>query len=277
MLRKTAVLVGSTTLLLPSLHLTAQNPPLRLELANVAAKPQAGDVRLVTPGDGYLMLLHVVGGRVRVIFPVKTGGPSALHAGDYTLDQLGIDMPWDHGRSAGVIVAAWSPTVIRTHEFVRYGHWAVSDLSRKAFTADPAIATIDLVTRLGATPGAVASVEYGSIGGVAAPVETASRSYAPRNADDYPWKVYQNLVRILNNCPSADWDLNGEPCAARQVSPRPSRHAASPEEPGQEPGDRPGRPVYNPPPPVRSTQPPRVERPAPPPPNPPAPGRKQPL
>ena len=276
MLRKTAVLAGSAILVLAPLHLAAQDAPLRLELASVTGKLHADNMRLVTPGDGYLMLLHVASGRVHVMFPVTTGGPSALPAGDYTLDRLGIDMPWANGLGPGVIVAAWSPTLIRTNEFVRYGHWAVSDLSRKAFTADPAVATIDLVTRLGATPGAVASVEYGSIRTFGAPRETASRSYAPGNADDYPWKVYQNLFRILSNCPSADRDLNGEPCGRREPL-YPGRRIAPPAEPEQEPVDRPGRPVYSPPPPVTPTPASRVERPAPPPPNPPAPGRKQPL
>jgi hypothetical protein len=204
------------------------------------------------------MLVNVVNGKVQVLFPIRTGGSSAIAGGDYSLDQLGINIPWVNGLGAGVIVAAWSPTPIRTDQFVRYGHWAVSDLERKAFLEDPAVATIELVTRLGATPGSVTSVEYGSIRTVAEPRETASRSYFASNRDDYPWKVYQNLIRIQGpaRCSSGSRDVTGagEVCSGPPEPPRSSpRRVVEP------------APVYDAP---SSLQSPAATRAAPPPPAP---------
>jgi hypothetical protein len=240
MLRKTAILAGSVVLLVTPPHLAAQDAPIRLELNEVAFRPEPAHVRLVIPSDGYLMLLHVADGGVHVMFPVKPGGSAALAAGDYTLDQLDIDLPFDNGRRAGILVAAWSPTLIRTDKFVRYGHWAVSDLSRKAFSQDPAVATIELITRLGATPGSVAAAEYGSIRSVGVPQETVSLSYAAAtNPDDYPWKVIQNLIRMDGRvlCPSGTRDVTGagEACTGPPDRPRSSPRATPMVEPAYVP------------------------------------------
>jgi hypothetical protein len=215
-------------------------------MAETAHRPEPADVRFVTPRDGHLMLVHVANGNVRVMFPVKTGGSSAIAAGSYTLDQLGVRIPWANGRGAGVLVAAWSPTPIRTDRFVRYGHWAVSQLDRKAFLEDPAVATIELVTQLGATPGSVASVEYGSIRSVADSWETGSRSYVASRGDDYPWKVYQNLLRIQGpaRCASGTRDVTG---AGEFCSPPPEPPRSAPRvRREQEPVDVPSRPPIAP-------------------------------
>jgi hypothetical protein len=269
MLRKSAGLAGSVILLAAAFPLAAQESSLRLEVEEVAVKPEPSQVRLVTPEDGYLMLLHVADGGVRVMFPLKIGGSPALPAGHYTLDRLGIDMPWDNGRNAGMIVAAWSPTPIRTGEFVRYGHWAVSELSRRAFKEDPAGAAIELVTRLGATPGAVAAVEYGSIRTMAASRETSSRTYSRASGDDYSWKVIQNLIRIEGraNCPSGTRDVTGagESCSRLSDQPRNFPRVA----PSAEPAYVPPHPLQSPatarsaassPPVTPSSPPPAAER-----------------
>ena len=267
---RSAVVAGSVVLMAAPLHLRAQDAPVRLEMIETAYRPEPSEVRLMTPTDGYLMLVHVANGKVRVLFPIRTGGSSAIAGGDYTLDQLGISIPWANGRGAGVIVAAWSPTPIRTDQFVRYGHWAVSDLERKAFLEDPAVATIELVTRLGATPGSVTSVEYGSIRTVSEPRVTASRSYFASNRDDYPWKVYQNLIRIQGpaRCSAGSRDVTGagESCSAPPEPPRSSPRRVvepasvyDPPRPLQSPASR---AAPSPPPPAsRPATPPPAERP----------------
>ena len=267
MLRRSTVVAGSVVLMAAPLHLPAQDAPLRLEMAETDHRPEPADVRLMTPRDGHLMLVHVANGSVRVMFPVKTGGSSAIAGGNYTLDQLGIRIPWANGRRAGVLVAAWSPTLIRTDQFVRYGHWAVNDLERKAFLEDPAGATIELVTQLGATPGSVASVEYGSIRSIADSRETSSRSYVSSTRDDYPWKVSQNLIRIQGpaRCTSGTRDVTGagETCSPPPEPPRSAPRVSR----DQEPVDVPSRPPIAPAAARSSLPPPPAPRPEPPPPS----------
>ena len=266
MLRSTAVLAGSAFAWLAPLAVAAQDAPLRLEISTNEYAPRLSDIRLVAPGDGYLMVLHVAGGRVRVMFPRKVGGSSAIAGGDYTLDRLDVNVPYVFGKGGGIIVAAWSPSRIRTEEFVRHGHWAVSDLDRGAFSADPAVATVELATQLGATRGAVAAVEYGAVG--TAP-EQVIRTYVRDPRDNYQWRVYQNLVRIQGPlpCPAGTRDVTGagESCS----SPADSRRSAPRARPAQV-----GEPAYVPPRPLQSPDairssppsPPATSRPANPPP-----------
>lgn len=276
MFRRTAVVAGVLFGVAP-FSVPAQDAPLRLELVFQEEDPRAADIRLVTPSDGYLLLLHVSGGSARVMFPAKPGSSSALASGEYNLDRLGTDLPWANGRGAGILVAAWSETPIRTNEFVRYGHWAVSDLSRRAFTEDPAAATIALATKLGATPGMAVAVEYGS---VARSVGGESENLAIRRirrdgSDNYDWLVYQNLARIQGTCPSGTRDVTGarEFCSPPPPPPRERSLRPIAPVPTSEPGERPSRPVYSPPP---ANPPPSIAptRPATPP---PSSGGKRPL
>jgi hypothetical protein len=279
MFRQAAVLAGGLLGLLASRPLMAQDAALRLELVQ-GEQPRTRDISLVTSRDGYLLLLHVASGSVRVMFPVKPGASSIFPSGEYNLDRLGGEIPWANGRGAGIIVAAWSESLIRTDEFVRYGHWAVSDLNRRAFIEDPAAATIALATRLGATPGAAAAVEYGSIGASSqgAPSENqAIRTIRQDGSGSLEWLVYQNLIRIQGRCPSGTRDVtgSGEYCSAPQEAPRASPLRPVTDLPRTEPADRPSRPVYRPPP-VNPPPAAAPSRPATPPPSGGKPG-KQPL
>jgi hypothetical protein len=271
MLRTTAVLAGSAFAWLAPLAVAAQDAPLRLEISENEYAPRLRDIRLVAPGDGYLMVLHVTGGQARVMFPAKVGGSSAIARGDYTLDRLDVNVPYVFGKGGGIIVAAWSPSRIRTEDFVRYGHWAVSNLDRGGFSADPAVATIKLATQLGATGGAVAAVEYGSIR--TAPHEMISHTYVRDPTDNYQWRVYQNLVRIQGPlpCPAGTRDVTGagESCSSSADSRRSAPRARPVQE--REPPYVPPRPLQAPDA-IRSSPstPPAASRP----PNPPAPEAK---
>ncbi len=157
-----AVLAAALALM-SSASLPAQAEPLELTVSfSPAAK--APDVRLATAADGYLMLFHVAGGRVRVMFPGNPSGSAALPAGTYLLESLQPEMPY-HIEYGGVIVAAWSAQPIRTSEMVRYGHWAVGDLSRKAFSQRPLTATAGLVEKFGSGEIVVRGAEVGPIAG----------------------------------------------------------------------------------------------------------------
>ena len=271
MFRQAAVLAGSLVTLLAPMPATAQDPALRLELVQKQGDSPYRDLRLVTSRDGYLLVLHVSSGSVRVMFPTKPGAASGLSSGEYDLDRLGTEMPWANGRGAGIIVAAWSPTPIRTGDFVRYGHWAVSDLSRRAFTEDPAAATIALMTRLGATPGAAATVEYGSVAAPrvsAPPQEVAVRVVRQDRSDNQVWLVYENLFRIQGICPWGTRDVTGarESCSSPEDLSRRTPYRPTSDMPPPAPAEPPRRPIYTPPP--ASPPPPAVtSRPATPPPS----------
>ena len=220
-----------------------------MELVYQGEDQPAPDIRLVTPADGYLLLVHVISGTARVMFPVKPGASAALPAGEYNLRRLGTELPFSAGVRAGIVVAAWSVSPIRTGEFVRYGHWAVSDLSRQAFFSDPAGATIALATKLGATPGMAVAVEYGSVAGdQEKSEEVAVRNYRSGRSSQ-EWLVYQNLSGITANCPAGTRDVThaGEACS-QTYSPPPPRSKRPPLLPTQEPEERSTRPVYSPPP-----------------------------
>lgn len=245
MLKRVAVL-GSLICMLVPVSAPAQNGSVRLDLIQSEEHPESPDIRLITPRNGYLLLLHVSGGNARVMFPGKPTATSALPGGEYNLDRLGADFPAAYGRG-GIMVAAWSETPIRTREFVRYGHWAISDLNKSAFRADAAAATIALASRLGATPEAV-TVEYGMVGTATFQGEVASRGYRLGPESNLDWKVYQNLFRILGQC-SRGRDVTGarEYCSVLSPPPRsslvPVTTMLRPE-----PRDPPTRPQYSPPP-----------------------------
>jgi hypothetical protein len=262
MLKRTAVL-GSLICLFALVGAAAQDAPVRLDLVLNEAAPESPDIRLVTLKEGYLLLLHVSGGNARVMFPGKPMASPALAGGEYNLDRLGADLPAAYGRG-GIIVAAWSDTPIRTREFVRYGHWAISELNRSAFLADPTAATIALARRLGATPEA-ATVAYGSVADALYQEDVASHRFRTGPGDDLDWKVYQNLVRIMGRCPSGTRDITG----AREFCSRPatisSRPSLSPitTMTRPEPANSPSRPQYSPPPAATRppAQPPRASTP----------------
>jgi hypothetical protein len=186
------------------------------------------DLRLVTPADGYVLMLQVVDGEARVMFPDRPGASAALRGGEFNLEQLGARIPYANGRQGGEIVAIWSETPIRTEEFVRYGHWAISTLNRREFREDPTAATIRLATRLGASSGTAASVEYG--GGDLVPRDTLRAGTYRGDGESYEWKVYRNLVRIQAGCPVGSRNATGsgerEYCASTpdrlRRSPRPA-------------------------------------------------------
>lgn len=249
MLRPTAVLAGLLFVVAP-LSAPAQDAPLRMELVYQGEDQPIPDIRLVTPSDGYLLLLHVIGGTARVMFPVKPGSSAALASGEYNLSRLGTKMPFAQGRPAGIVVAAWSKTPIRTGEFVRHGHWAVSDLSRDAFTYDPAGATIDLATKLGATPGMAVAVEYGSVAEYREESDDlAIRNYRSDGRDNQEWLVVQNLIRITGNCPAGTRDVTGagEACYSPPSPPRERALRPVTGMPTSQPVERPGRPLHSPP------------------------------
>jgi hypothetical protein len=256
---KRVVLFGLLGLSAPVV-LPAQDTPLQLALVQEPDASRPLDVQLATPGDGYLLLLHVIDGSVRVMFPGKPTATSALPAGEYNLERLSADEPWAFGRG-GTIVAAWSATPIRTGELVRYGHWAVRDLNREDFRADPKAAAVALARRLGGDPAALAvSVEYD--GPDLSLNRSAYSSQQPYRGDtvDLAVKVIRNLLQIQGNCPSGTRPtISGEYCTPPRERPRgtpPPREAP--------PVDQPARPIYappvtSPPPPAtpaRSTTPP---------------------
>ena len=250
MLRQTAVLAGLLVVVAP-LSVPAQDAPLRMELVYQGKGQPERDIRLVTPSDGYLLLVHVISGTAHIMFPVKPGGSAALPAGEYNLRRLGTELPFSNGARAGIVVAAWSASPIRTGEFVRYGHWAVSDLSRRAFLADPAGATIDLATKLGATPGMAVAVEYGSVAGEQVVADNpAVRNYRSDRLVTQEWLVYQNLIRITGNCPAGTRDVTGagEACSSPPSPPRERALRPVTSMPTSEPVERPTRPVSSPPP-----------------------------
>jgi hypothetical protein len=213
MLRPLTVLASCLIASTSPAALVGQAEPLRLALVQDEEASNSPDIRLVTPDDGYLLLVHVVGGRVGILYPGKPTVSPALAAGEYNLARLAAGRPWDLGRG-GTIVAAWSATPIRTRDFVRYGHWALSEIDRTEFRADPEAATLALATRLGASPAALsASVEY------AGPALWETRSAYGRGQTyrgdtlDLAVKVWRNYARIQGICPSGTRDVTG----AREV------------------------------------------------------------
>lgn len=256
---RTTLLAGSLVFM-ASIPAAAQDTPLQLGIIQDDNAPNERDITLVVPADGYLLMLQAVDGDVRVMFPVKPGSSSELRAGEYDLAELNTKIPYANGRSRGEIVAVWSKTPIRTEEFVRYGHWATTSLSRQEFKRDATSATIDLAARLGGSSGMAASVEYGRR---VTYQDTVHVSSYRGDGEPLEWKVYRNLVRIQGNCPAGTRDVigSGEYCSAParpRISPK---RTADPEQ------------VYVPPRPVqapaatRSTPPPPpATRPATPPP-----------
>ena len=245
------LLAGS--LVVAALPAAAQDTPLQLAIIQGDNAPNERDIKLVVPADGYLLMLQTVDGDVRVMFPVQPGSSAALRAGEYDLAQLHTKIPYANGRSRGEIVAVWSKTPIRTEDFVRYGHWATTSLSRREFKRDATSATIDLATRLGGSSGMAASVEYGR--GMTYEDTVHVSSYRG-DGEPLEWKVYRNLVRIQGNCPVGTRDVigSGEYCSAPSERPRSSpKRTADPE------------PVYVPP---RPLQAPAATRSSPPPPPP---------
>lgn len=222
--------------------------PLHLSMAEMPGEDDSPDIRLVTPASGYLILLHVSGRSVRVMFPGRPSASAELAAGEYDLDRLNADRPWGFGRG-GTIVAAWSATPIRTRELVRYGHWAVSDLNRDDFKADPVHATIHLARRLGATEEVLTvSVDYRS---AVSGAYHASHQPGIIGGDDLTWRAYQNFARLQRLCPSGTRDVTGagETCSSPSTARRtPRRSAPLPE---YQPPDPPNRPIYAPAPVAR--------------------------
>lgn len=260
---RTTLLAGSLVVL-ASLPAAAQATPLQLAIIQNDSAPNERDIQLVVPADGYLLMLQTVDGDVRVMFPVKPGSSSELHAGEYDLARLHTKIPYANGRSRGEIVAVWSKTPIRTEDFVRYGHWATTSLNRQEFKRDATSATIDLATSLGGSSGMAASVEYGR--GVTYQDTVQVSSYRG-DGEPLEWKVYRNLVRIQSNCPVGTRDVSGsgEYCSAPSERPRSSpKRTADPEQvyvpprPLQAPAAT--RSTPPPPPATRPATPPPAER-----------------
>jgi hypothetical protein len=249
MARKLAVFAGCLIGALSPVAVPAQDAPLGLSLVQDEDGTRSLDLRLVTPADGHLLLLHIVRGDVRVMFPGKPASSSALPAGEYNLDRLSAEKPWAFGRG-GTIVAAWSAAPIRTGELVRYGHWAVSDLDKGSFRSNPTVAGLELARSLGGDPSTLSvSVEYDG------PALTATRSaYASGQTYrgdtlDLAVKVWRNYARIQGICPSGTRDVTGarEFCTAPSAPRRAVRQIVIPE---SEPPAPPARVLYAPPPPV---------------------------
>lgn len=205
------------------------------------------DIRLVTDAPGYLLLLHVAGGRARVMYPGKTTRPSSLPAGEYDLKALDADLPWHYERG-GIIVATWSKTPIRTGEFVHHGHWAVGELNKTAFLSDAMQASINLATRLGASEDLqAASVEYNG-GGTVTGAETLAhgRRSGMERAESIESLVYRNLVRIQGKCPAGSRDVDGAGETCRRPEDLRNRPSVV-RKPLPDPAPPSNRPIYTPP------------------------------
>ena len=67
--------------------LAAQDTPLHLALVESVEGAQPWDISLTTPSSGFLLLVHVAGGKVRVMFPGRPTRSAELAAGEYNVER----------------------------------------------------------------------------------------------------------------------------------------------------------------------------------------------
>ena len=239
---------GGLVILMSATNLEAQQASLKLALTPRAEQSDFQNVRLVTPAQGHLFLLHIANGNVRVMFPGKPSRSPALPEGEYDLKLLDAELPYRY-EMGGIILALWSDAPIRTDEFVRHGHWAVNDLSREAFKRNPQAESIALARRLGASPQLLAAeVKYNLDSYEARSGDASARGgYARLANDSLSWRVLNNFLRIQGMCPSGSRDVTGagEYCTVTRVVARPGRSKPAGVPLVESPASR---PVHQPPP-----------------------------
>jgi hypothetical protein len=130
---------------------TAQDPStLVLEIPSKVIPGEDTKAALSIPEDGYLLLLSVSKGAVRVMFPARPARTARVGAGDYDLASLDASIPYGWSTREQTVVALFSRTPFDFSAFARYSHWAVNDLPDDEFRRDPVSASVSLVKRLGA-------------------------------------------------------------------------------------------------------------------------------
>ncbi len=210
----------------------AQEPAgsLAIEMPSNVGGEVTSSLQVTTPSDGHLLLLNVWGdGHLRVLFPRRPSSSSFLRAGHYDFDKISSGSLWRMG-GEGTFVAVWSQHEFNYGDFVRYGHWAVSDLNHRQFAEDPAAAVTALVNRMEGQNAKLVTASYDWRPAMIPATELVRLEKYPRESNRY--RELENYLRIQRGCPSGTRDVTGagEYCT-RPEPPRRAPTVVSPPEP----------------------------------------------
>lgn len=127
--------------------------PVRLKLSD-NGDYSPGDrarVHVKTAKDGYLLVMRMnADGSARVLYPLSPGDDGTVDGGtDFEVRGRGDREAFAVGgrESGGVVLAAWSSRPFHTDDWVRKGHWDLTDLTDSTAARDPEAALVSLIDK----------------------------------------------------------------------------------------------------------------------------------